>query len=965
MFRPPVRLLFPSALLSVGILVLLSVALTERARAIRAVESNMLERSRVLATILGGGIESAYRRGNPDQARDLFQLIHNDRTVSLATLVNKRGVVEFSSQFTLRDHSLGDTPLRRFKDNFQNVLASGTPVSQVTHDGEKLVGLYPIALLSDTLSLTATQDWVLILQHDLTIPKQAATWQAINYVLVVGTAVLILALGSWWLFHVLIMRRVDGLLAFTRRVSASPAPEALPDLDTQGSDELGQISQAACAMARRLLNQHHSVEAARRFLNAALDAMPAGVVVMNQEGVLVSTNRAWREMSEAQPPDEQPVENGLSYLAYLDARARAGDTEARHVALRLRSVLSGQEETAIFDYRRHVQGQEHVINLRARRFEFDDQVMVLTAHVDVTESRLAARNAARAERRYRSLYNENPSMFFTIDPDLNIASVNDYGATQLGYQATHLVGIAAHQLYPPSEQRDIERRLRQCLDEPHTVHRWETDKLCFDGSTFRARETGRYSPGTFGEGGILIVCEDISEADALSRELKKIATIDPLTGLLNRFEFERRLQELIDDARDTGSEHALAFIDLDQFKIINDTSGHIAGDELLRQVASMIGARVRKEDTLARLGGDEFAVLMSHCSIAQATRVASTLCRSLEDFRFSWDNQAFIIGASIGITRIDAHTQDGTEALRTADAACYAAKDGGRNQVRVYEPEDAEFAQRHGEMRWLSEVQSAMDRGDIVLYAQPISACAGNGCGDTGHHYEVLIRLRGKSNDLHSPGAFLPAVERYGLAPRLDRWVIETYLAWLARNPRHLDTLQMAAINLSGNTIADDTFPGFVRDAARRHGVRYEKLCFEVTETAAIANLSQAAASIEALRTLGASVALDDFGTGMCSFGYLKSLPVDFLKIDGVFVKDIADDPVDAAMVRSINEIGQLLGKTTVAEFVESPEILVRLHEIGVDYAQGYAIGRPMPLDRLTDAALPPNVVSITQERGV
>ena len=443
--------------------------------------------------------------------------------------------------------------------------------------------------------------------------------------------------------------------------------------------------------------------------------------------------------------------------------------------------------------------------------------------------------------------------------------------------------------------------------------------------------------------GMVVVFRDVTEARRLQKHIAFQATHDSLTGLVNRGEFERRLQELITDPVSSSEQHGLCYIDLDQFKIVNDTCGHVAGDELLRQLASILRPVVRGSDTLARLGGDEFGVLLPSCHPRNALQIAVKLLEAVQEFRFVWGESTFTLGASIGVVPIDDSDEDRQTLLSAADAACYAAKEGGRNRVHFYESGDTELAQRQGEMQWVSRIHQAIEEDRFELFYQTVAPL--NPDADArGMHYELLIRLRDEANVLIPPGAFLPAAERYSLMPLLDRWVIQRAFQWLNSHPEHLRELEFCAINLSGNSISDERFLEFLVNQLSIMGIPAEKICFEITETAAIANLVKASHFIAKLKDLGCSFSLDDFGSGMSSFAYLKKLPVDFLKIEGMFVRDIAIDPVDFAMVKSINELGHAMGKRTIAEFVENQEILEKLREIGVDYVQGYGIARPEPL---------------------
>ena len=440
--------------------------------------------------------------------------------------------------------------------------------------------------------------------------------------------------------------------------------------------------------------------------------------------------------------------------------------------------------------------------------------------------------------------------------------------------------------------------------------------------------------------GVVMVFHDVSQAHVMAEQMSHLAAHDALTGLLNRREFERRLELAVASAIAGDRQHTVLYLDLDQFKVVNDTCGHVAGDELLRQLTVVLLDCLRQNDVLARLGGDEFGVLLENCPASPASRIADLLRKTVSEFHFVWLDKVFPIGVSIGLVTFSNGGITMPDVLRMADSACYVAKDKGRNRVHVFTEENEELAHRHGQMSWIARIQQALDHNRFVLYCQPMMALD---VARHGSHYELLLRMLDDDDQVIPPMAFIPAAERYGLMPLLDRWVIRH--AFESHAPRHRPDAPpgTCAINLSGTSISDETFLPFLMKQFAQSRVPPSEICFEITETAAIANLGQAAVLIRELKAIGCKFSLDDFGSGMSSFTYLKHLPVDFLKIDGSFVKDMIDDPIDRAMVESINHIGHVMGLSTIAEFVESPGIILALREIGVDYAQGYAIGRPQP----------------------
>ena len=444
-------------------------------------------------------------------------------------------------------------------------------------------------------------------------------------------------------------------------------------------------------------------------------------------------------------------------------------------------------------------------------------------------------------------------------------------------------------------------------------------------------------------GGAVIVFSDVSRERRMKRLLSYQAAHDALTGLINRREFESRLTNAIESARANQQvRHAMIYVDLDQFKVVNDTCGHPAGDQLLRQVTGLLQTRVRANDVLARLGGDEFGVLLEHCTPDQALRIADTVRQSIHDLRFQWGTNTMQIGASIGIVQIDQDTESVATLLSAADIACYSAKDGGRNRVQVYDPASA--SARHREMRWMARLTHARDEGRLDIMFQPIVRVAEQ--AKERPHYELLLRLHDENGAIVLPDEFIPAAERFNLMPSLDRWVIEKVLREYVPSTRDgvEEAAYTVAINLSGTTLSDPSFLEFLIDALEAHEPTPGVLCFEVTETAAITNLGHASYLMREIASRGCLIALDDFGSGLSSFNYLRTLPVNYLKIDGNFVQNVATDPIDRAMVEAIVQIGRAIGIETVAERVETPAVLDMLRRIGVGYAQGYLVGRPAPM---------------------
>lgn len=445
--------------------------------------------------------------------------------------------------------------------------------------------------------------------------------------------------------------------------------------------------------------------------------------------------------------------------------------------------------------------------------------------------------------------------------------------------------------------------------------------------------------------GAVLVFHDVTKTRSMSRQLAWQASHDSLTGLLNRNQFEAHLQRALVDASKHHMQRALLYIDLDQFKLVNDTCGHVAGDELLRQVSRLLETQLRETDYLSRMGGDEFGVLLDEGDAEAIHEIADRLRRTVEEFVFVWEDNSFRIGASIGVVQINEDSENLSSIMSAADMACYMAKDSGRNRIHIHTPDDRELAQRHGEMHWVTKLNLAIEEDRFDLYCQRIAAIAEN--ENSKQHYEILLRLQ-EGKDVIQPMAFIPAAERYNLMPQLDRWVVSKVFDWLDENRERFDgTL---TINLSGMSLGDKDFLPFVVSHFESGKVKPEQVCFEITETAAITNLSLAMGFIAEIKRHGASFALDDFGSGLSSFNYLKNLDVDYIKIDGSFVRDIDKDLVSYTMVESICHVSRVMGLKTIAEFVESESVRRKIADLGVDYMQGYWIHRPSRLAELLAA---------------
>lgn len=563
---------------------------------------------------------------------------------------------------------------------------------------------------------------------------------------------------------------------------------------------------------------------------------------------------------------------------------------------------------------------------------------------DKVEQRTAAIEAAKVQLSdFKDAIDEHSIVTIT---DLNgtITFANDKFCHISGYSENELLGQNHRILNSGNQDKNYWTRMFQTVSNGKTWHD-EVRNIAKDGSFYWVKTT---IVPSFDETGAIknyiSIRTDITENKQLNEKITYQASHDALTGLVNRREFERRLEQLISRSEDQVL-HCVLYLDLDEFKIVNDTAGHHAGDELLRQVPGLIKQHTRKADLVARLGGDEFGMILTACDEKQAEIVANKILQTISDFHFCWESTTYKIGVSIGIVELGDEPTNLAETLKSADSACYAAKDRGRNTVVVYSAFDNDLVDRREQMNWATKLTQCLEEDKFVIYAQPIVSTKEPGSKTTGAKkvsYEILLRMI-DGDDIILPGAFLPAAERYNKITLIDRWVVSKTFSMIKDQRAFLDNIDHISINLSGMSLTDKPFLNFLIDEIDKSNL-HDKICFEITETAVITNLSTASKAINTLHGMGVRFSLDDFGSGLSSFTYLKKLQVDYLKIDGHFVKDIVDDPIDRAMVNSIHEIGSVMGKMTIAEFVEDDEILSTLSDIGVHYAQGYGIGRPSPL---------------------
>ena len=582
-------------------------------------------------------------------------------------------------------------------------------------------------------------------------------------------------------------------------------------------------------------------------------------------------------------------------------------------------------------------------------FVADSPVRLVGAMQDVTERHRLSVELAEQHELLRVTLQSIGDAVITTDTEGNITWLNPVAERMTGWLASEAMGRPLDQVFhivDNTTKTPAENPILACIKHDKVMGlAANTLLISRNGEEFGVQDSASPIRNDQGEMlGAVLVFHDVTEQRRITGEMSYRARHDALTGLVNRLEFETQLDRLLAKSRQNGSVHALMYIDLDQFKLVNDACGHAAGDLLLQNVSRLLEDVIRGRDTLGRLGGDEFAVLLERCTTEQAQRVAQQICDRMDEFRFVHDGKRFRIGTSIGLVPVDARWTSTSAIMQAADTSCYAAKEAGRNRVHAWFDTDAALQARSGDMKWATRLEQALDENRFVLFAQRIFPLTGD---KSKLSAEVLVRMLDTDGSLIPPSAFLPAAERFTLSSRIDQWVLRRSIDALKMQP-HLDRLACLSINLSGQSVGDRAFHRKALAILEEAGPAIcGKVFFEITETAAITNMADASRFIELAHGLNIGIALDDFGAGAASFGYLKSLKADKLKNDGQFIRDVIVDPLDNATVRCFVEVAKLVNMKTVAEFVDSAAVLEKITEMGVDYAQGYHLHRPEPIQNV------------------
>lgn len=756
--------------------------------------------------------------------------------------------------------------------------------------------------------------------------------QALGVVFAVAFFGTLLVLLNRW-----VLRRVERL----DRAVADIASGAQGNIaeGEQHDDELARLAQRLDSTFGELQSAQQALQESEEHFRSLAESIDGAIVVHRYE--ILYCNPATAELTGYSQAQLQ----GRSVLDLIHPDDR--DRQRSRMQARLRGDLSATRHQEVRLVTRS--GEVRWVDVAAVLIRYGGKSAVLTAAFDVTDYKRIEAGLAREKERMRVTLDSVSDGVVTTDTEGRVDYVNPVAEELSGWSREEAEGR-----YLQDILTIIDEGTRQLMPDPVVRCLREGRSIRMDRAAALVSRHGdreycvevKAAPMHDALGqvtGAMVAMHDVTELRALAERMSYQASHDPLTDLVNRRELEARLEQCATDARQQNSQHALCYLDLDQFKVINDTCGHRAGDALLQQVAGELRRNLRETDTIARLGGDEFGIILYDCDLETARQLANRFRGMLREFRFTWQGMTFDVGCSVGLVVITEDSPDAADLLALSDAACHLAKEEGRNRIHVYAADDIALTRQQGEMRWMQRIQRALEEERFQLYLQPIVALTDReGPAPTS---EVLMRMVDEGGSLVSPGEFLAAAERYGLMPSIDRWVADKTVRALKREKRSKPAERSVySINVSGQTLGDEYFLHYIVDLIERSGIDASQLCFEITETAVVSNLEVARRFIGVLRNLGCCIALDDFGSGLSSFAYLKSLPVDLIKIDGEFVRTMLDSEVDHALVEIIVELGRIAGMATIAEFVENDALRDALYELGVDYGQGHFLGAPRPM---------------------
>ncbi len=759
---------------------------------------------------------------------------------------------------------------------------------------------------------------------------------------IAGLAALAALLLGWRLRRARL--RLLRLTAELQRMVRVQQTDAL--VAVTGDDDFGQLERSVNS-ALDLLREAEP-DAGRQELFPKLSEQSRSLVLVHANKIIYANPRA-AEFTGFAPDDL--IGRPFLEIVHPDFRDQ--------MRQRFKAQLAGKKVPPVAEIQLlDKDGNGHWVEMAGALIEFQGKPAILASAEDTSARRELAIGMQRLSDRAQRTLESIGDGVITTDPQGKIEFMNAAAEQLTGFELGSARGKRLGEivsLVDEVERKPLRDPVRACLEQNRRLNLGRRALLLPRSSDVEysievtaspirvhasndAREQQRVD-------GAVVVLHDVTELRGLARQDTYQATHDALTGLLNRREFERRLNEALQDAHAGGSGHVLCYLDLDRFKAVNDTCGHMAGDNMLREVAGLIKEQVRDSDSVARLGGDEFGTLLAGCPLEKASQIADDIVAAIKNYRFVWRDKIFDVGVSIGLVEINQESGSVEDALSAADSACYMAKREGRGRVHVYSARDESVARQRGEIQWLQRLQSALKENRFELYTQSIVSLGRD--ADRGPAVEILLRLHDEEGAEISPRSFMRAAERYHLMPLIDRWVVRSALSAIRNGDLRVPEHRTFSLNISGQTLGDAQFLEFVVDCLDRTGVSPDRLCFELTETTVVTNLEHAQRFIGVLHGMGCMFALDNFGSGLGSFANLRNLEMDFLKIDGSFVRGLMDDQVSHAMVNAIVDLARTLEISVVAEHVESEGVLALVKKLGVNYVQGYGIERPRPLATL------------------